>query len=67
MRAPRFSSTTPPITRAIPAIFAAVAASPMNTIPMAAIAAVPTPAHIAYAVPTDIVFSVCASRVKAMT
>ena len=39
--------------------------SPRNSIPIAAIAAVPSPAQIAYAVPTDMVFSVCASSAKA--
>src|SRR5690242_5703526 len=51
----------------IPPAFAGVSPSPRNSVPITAMAAVPTPAQIAYAVPTDTVLRVCASSAKATT
>lgn len=44
---PRFSTTTPPMISSIPATLVKLSASPRNTMPIAAMTAVPAPAQIA--------------------
>src|SRR5680860_824962 len=61
----RFSTPTPTMIKAIPAIARPLNRSPNNSQAPTAAPAVPNPAHVAYARPSPIVFRTCLSKQNA--
>src|SRR3954470_15930075 len=62
---PTLSTTTPAITSPTPTTLVTLSGSPRNTAPIATMAAVPSPDHIAYATPTGTTFTDCAMNTNA--